>query len=410
MVQRVWLFSKRFFAGSLVGLLCAVPAIAQRSSPGQQFIRFSVKPLCRTKSTIPEVLQIARVCAYGGTVTSSGEQFTQGSLGNKVLTPIVDIKTEARSASELYFNDRVVVRTLAGSLTFKEGLRLERLRHRPDLKIITRRQSVGVVVATKSLLLPGAYDVQVKRFAQEQTVFNETIFGLTEGTILAMIPPDAVLTEIQTSQSKIEVGAALSVPSNRVGLNDEILEKRPIQVASLPPLLPSLAQAQSQLLASTRSSAVIVRHNPAQNTTQVFALTEGVRVSGSQGGGTVELRGGETVAVANGVVGPIQTFNLARFYQTTGLANGLGPGQEDAIALEPVEIQKTIRLILGETLAAVEDQRGIFGRGSGTPIDQPRPPVVSPPSEAPVLEGAPPTYPNYNVPSTTITPPNRYGN
>ena len=30
MVQRVWLFSKRFFVGSLVGLLCAVPAIAQR--------------------------------------------------------------------------------------------------------------------------------------------------------------------------------------------------------------------------------------------------------------------------------------------------------------------------------------------------------------------------------------------
>jgi len=323
--------------------------------------------LCRTRLGTPEEFNMARVCGLGGTVSmSSGERLTQSSLGKKVLYPPAQIKTQARSASELYFNDQVVVRTLEGTFFFKKKLRKVKLRGIPHLEITTKRQSVSVVAAAKSLFLPGAYDAQVKRFAQAQTVFNETIFELTEGTILAMIPPDAVLTEVQTPQSKIEVGAALSVAPNRVGLRDEILENRPIQVAALPPLLPSVAQAQNQLLASTRGSAVIVRHNPAQNTTQVFALTEGVRVSGSQGGGAVELRGGETVAVANGVVGPIQTFNLAKFYQTTGLANGLGPGQEDAIALEPVEIQRTIRLVRGETLAAVEDQETRLREGSGT--------------------------------------------
>jgi hypothetical protein len=218
------------------------------------------------------------------------------------------------------------------------------------------------------LFLPRAYDAQGKRFAQAQTVFNETVFELTEGTILTMLPPDVALTEIQTPQSRIEVGAALSVPSNRVSLRGERLEKRPMQVATSPPLLSSLplSQAQNQLLASTRSSAVAVRHNSAQNTTQVFALTEGIRVAGSQSGRAVELRGGETVAVANGAVGPIQIFNLARFYQTTGLANGLGRGQEDAIALEPVEVQRTIRLVRRETLAAIEDQETRLREGFGT--------------------------------------------
>jgi hypothetical protein len=367
-IQRIWLFSKRFLVGSLIGLLCAVPAIAQRS-PGQKFISAYATPLCRTKAGIPEVLDMARVCAFGGTVgLSSGERLTQSSLGKKVLTPPVQIETQARSASELYFNDRVVARTLRGRFTFKKGLRRVQLRGRPDLEIATRWQSVGVVAAAKSLFLPGADDAQVKRFAQAQTVFNETVFELTEGTILAMIPLDVVLTEIQTPQSRIEVGAALSVPSNRVGLQGEILEKRPIQVATLPPLLASLplSQAQNQLLASTRSSAVAVRHNSAQNTTQVFALTEGIRVTGAQGGRAVELRGGETVAVANGVVGSIQIFNLARFYQTTGLANGLGSGQEAAIALEPIEIQRTIRLVRRETLAAIEDQETRLREGSGT--------------------------------------------
>ena len=365
MVQRVWLFSKRFFAGSLVGLLCAVPAIA-RKSPGQGHITDRANPLCKTRSGTPEEFNTVKVCAFGGTVRVSSRSITRSSLGIP-LTPTVNIETGAQSASELYFNDRVVARTSStGNFTFKKGLSKVKLRGIPHLEVTTQWQNVGVVVAAKSLLLPGVYDAQVKRFAQAQTVFNETIFELTEGTILAMIPPDAVLTEVQTPQSKIKVGAALSATPNRVGLRDEILEKRPIQVAALPPLLPSLAQAQNQLLASTRSSAVIVRHNPAQNTTQVFALTEGVRVTGSQGGRAVELRGGETVAVANGVVGPIQTFNLARFYQTTGLANGLGPGQEDAIALEPVEIQRTIRLVRGETLGAVEDQETRLREGSGT--------------------------------------------
>ncbi|MCY7277782.1 MAG: hypothetical protein LH702_29600 [Phormidesmis sp. CAN_BIN44] len=379
MVQRVWLFGKRFLVGSLIALLCTVPAIAQRS-PGQRFISdYATSPKCQIKSGTPEKLHMARVCGLGGTVgLSSSDLFKKSSLGTRVLTPPVQIETQARSASELYFNDRVVARTSKGRFTFRKGLKKVELKGL-KLEVTTKWQSVGVVAAAKSLFLPGAYDAQVKRFAQAETVFDETIFELAEGTILAMIPPDVVLTEIQTPQSRIEVGAALSVPSNRVASQNEILEKRPVQVATLSPLLPFLSQAQNQLLpSSTRSSVVIVRHDSTQNTTQVFALTEGVRVSGSQGGRAVELRGGETVAVANGVVGSIQTFNLARFYQTTGLANGLGPGQEDAIALEPVEIQRTIRLVRGETLAAVEDQRGFFQRGSGTPLDQPRSPVASP--------------------------------
>jgi hypothetical protein len=298
---------------------------------------------------------MARVCAFGGTVgLSSGERLTQTSLGTKILTPPVQIETQAKSASELYFNDRVVARTLRGKFTFKKGLRRVQLRGRPDLEVVSNWQDNITVAATKLFFPLGQYGEGRDRLAQEQFVFDETVFELTEGTLLAMMPPDVVLTEIQTPQSRIGVGAALSSASNRVGLQREMPEKRQ-QIAMLPPSLP-LSQAQIQLLSTTRSSAVIVRHNSAQNTTQVFALTDGIRVSGTQGGNAVELRGGETVSVASGVVEPIQIFNLARFYQTTGLANGLGPGQEAAIDLEPIEVQRTIRLVRRETLSAVEDQ------------------------------------------------------
>ncbi len=193
---------------------------------------------------------------------------------------------------------------------------------------------------------------------------------LQEGIVLTMNPPDTLLTEIRTPQSKIEVGAALSVSSAQPGGSVKTQTKNSKSI---------LSQNQNLLVAPTRSSAVIVNHNSATNRTDVFSLTNsGIRVSGLQGGNSVVLQGGETVSVTNGVLGAVQPFNLLRFYQTSQIARGLGPGQDDYISREPIEVQKTIRKVRVETLSALEDQRRPNTGGVETSPGPTVPPVPVP--------------------------------
>jgi hypothetical protein len=365
MAQQVTLLGKRLFAGSLIGLLWAVPVLAQRSL-NQQFVSLRATSSCVRQPGTPQVLKWARVCKFWGTVNlSPGGQIT-GNLIGTPLYPRVKFETKRHSATELYFNDRIVARTLEGNVTFTNGLRklprgFVRVDNSQSIKVAhTATETVFPLsksYALKANLLP------VKTLAQAQSseLIEETIFELTEGTILSMNPSNSLLTEIRTQEGKVkvEVGAALSVPS--------------VQARS------EVETPTRQLLkAPTQSSVVIVQYDSAKSTTRVLSLTDSsIRVSGTRGNPVV-LQGGETVSVTDGVVGRTQVFDLQKFYKTTGLAKGLGPDQEEAIAQEPVEIQETIREIRVETLSALEKQRARLGGRSDTPLDQPLPPINNP--------------------------------
>ncbi len=107
-------------------------------------------------------------------------------------------------------------------------------------------------------------------------------------------------------------------------------------------------------------TALFVQHEPNDNRTRVGVLTNssagGVQVANAQGEGTVELRGGELVTVTDGIVGPVQTFDLRRFYETSQLTAGLGPGCQNQSPQEPAAAQVTLAAVCPETLAALRQQ------------------------------------------------------
>ncbi len=114
--------------------------------------------------------------------------------------------------------------------------------------------------------------------------------------------------------------------------------------------------------AYARSTAFFVRHSPETRTTQVGVLTNStdgggsVEVTGREGDRTVELRAGQVATIQDGVIAAIDFFDLQRFYDTSDLAAGLGPGQDDLIEREPPDVQEVLREVREETLAALDDQ------------------------------------------------------
>ncbi|QLE58395.1 FecR domain-containing protein [Nostoc sp. TCL26-01] len=160
---------------------------------------------------------------------------------------------------------------------------------------------------------------------------NETIFKLDNGTALILSPPGSVGTAVETPQTQVTILASTSAPSDKL--------YPPAQLAS----------------------AVMVIHNQERNTTQVFALTDGdIKITDQQGKKAVALRGGQTVAVKNGIVGNPQEFDLPAFYQNITLAAGLGPGQEKIIAQESPPVQETLKFVRVRTLAALKNQAQRF--------------------------------------------------
>ncbi|MDJ0705689.1 MAG: hypothetical protein QNJ46_20680 [Leptolyngbyaceae cyanobacterium MO_188.B28] len=218
------------------------------------------------------------------------------------------------------------------------------------------------------------------------SIQSEAIFQLRSGVALILNPSDSLGSRIETPESRIEllntlVSQQLHPPSTPLtllpppiqtpvaqGLIPLTLERN----ATLPKHLtfqqasikvePTLVQQPSQsapLSAPDRISAVVVTHDLAAKTTQVFNLTDfEIRVSNADGSQSKILRAGQTVSVKEGEVGPIQTFDLDSFYQSSEIAAGLGPGQEDQVLQESPEVQAILNAIRVKTVTAVEIQRG----------------------------------------------------
>ncbi len=155
----------------------------------------------------------------------------------------------------------------------------------------------------------------------------ETIFELRNGTALILTPSDSTGTTIETPENRIDVVASLS-PDQKV----------------LPP--------------NDTNAAVVVAYNSITKTGQVFNLTNlPVKVWNFNSTEFKILKAGETVTITNGIIGPIQTFDLQRFYQTSQLAAGLGPGQEALVSQESANVQLVLNKVRKETLAGLETQR-----------------------------------------------------
>lgn len=225
-------------------------------------------------------------------------------------------------------------------------------------------------------------------------------FQLRNGVALIMAPPQTATTQVETPGGQVTAQASLSAP--------------PGTPTDVPPPADLLAMA------------MVVQVNAETNETRVFALTNSdIRVTDLKGQ-FVFLKGGQTVALLNGVLGPVLDFDLRQFYQTSGLAIGLGPGQEALILQELPAVQKTLTLVRQATLAALTIQerwleglctlngRGSFStlatncittnaddplrrfqdwRDATTPPRPQVPPSIAPPPVTPPIDPQPPVTP-----------------
>jgi hypothetical protein len=221
---------------------------------------------------------------------------------NDVIVPRDAVKTGVSSEAQLFFNDKSLIRV--------------------DQKTIFRFQ-------------PG-----YRRFnLPNRIALGEIIPNVENGRALILSPPGSVVTVVETPGSQIRILAA-----------DCAIDQTPINTQNNPICKPA-----------PKATAVMVAHHQESNTTQVFALTDGdINISDLQDKKTVALKGGQTVAIRNGIVGNPQEFDLPAFYKTISLASGLGPGQENLLAQESTLVQETLKAIRLETLAALKNQAQRF--------------------------------------------------
>jgi FecR protein len=289
-----WLRYEWLIVGSLLGLMGA-PAWAY--------------PLLRP---VPPPLQVAqqdsltRAEVYrlenSVQLLPQGQSAYDASLGD-VLVPLDAVKTGAGAIAELLFNEGSIARVDASTtFRFRQGLRRFELPNR-----IAR---------------------------------NETIFVLEDGIALIIVPPNGTGTTIETPEGKVNILAT------------------PVAAAHSGAIATKALVAQAQLLSPPQqSSAVMVSHDAATHTTQVFALTDGdITVTNAEGKKSTPLVGGQTVPIANGQVGTVQEFNLEGFYRSVPLAAGLGRGQESVVALQSLPVQATLNQARVETIAAIRRQ------------------------------------------------------
>ncbi|MUG91221.1 hypothetical protein F7734_01380 [Scytonema sp. UIC 10036] len=208
--------------------------------------------------------------------------------------------------------------------------------------------------------VPGLRRFQVPN----RIALNEMIFKLENGTALILSPPGSVGTEVATPQSQISILAArpattlsstsnFSVPAQIVSL----AANKSIKLSQNNNSVTPPSTSSNLFLPAQKGSAVMVVHNATDNTTQVFALTDGdIKISDRQQKKTVSLLGGQTVAVKNGLVGNVQEFDLQGFYQIIALTDGLGAGEENLVAQESPPVQQTLKAVRIETLAALKNQ------------------------------------------------------
>jgi hypothetical protein len=308
------------------------------------------------------------------------------------LRPLDAVQTKARSRVDLLFNEGSVLQVGANSgFRFKPGLRRMQLKN-------------GQTVA-------------------------ETLFELQNGTVVAITPPGSA-------------GTTVEIPGNG-------------KVESLVAVLPPSADAPPGELRNAKltSGVFTVTHDKINNITTVANLGIGeVKVFNETGTQFQIIKGGETVDIKNGVLGEVKTFDLGRFYTTTKLGAGLGPGQENLLINESPTVQEIFKVVRKDTIAAWQAQQKwieglctLNGRGVAStlssncintnsddplrtfedrrdvgvpPRQQPpvQPPVIEPPVQPPVIEPPvqppiiePPVQPPTGVPLNDQTPDNQPG-
>lgn len=386
-MQQVWNWSLGSLIASLVGLV-GFAAVAQ---PMTQPKTLEVDPVSQPKSasernaspqpvaqTLLTPRPITQLVAQQNEVLTRAEvyklrnqvelvPFNQTARTAKlsdILVPQDALRTSTDAIAELLFNEGSIARVDASTVfRFREGLRRFQLPNRisQQPQPITADQLAQLEQISPEYLAAAVKLVQRQPVAQTSTdlvqadivqadlvqavVQKETIFVLESGTALLMSPPNSVSTRVETSESQISIIA----PKTTTG-----------QIASL-------NEAASFLLPPDRSSAVMVVHDPQANRTRVFALTDGdIRVFNRSGTSSIALIGGQTVAVTNGQLGPVETFDLEAFYRTVPLAAGLGPNQAALVLEEPAPVQVTLNAIRVETLAALRRQVREISTFTGT--------------------------------------------
>ncbi len=70
-------------------------------------------------------------------------------------------------------------------------------------------------------------------------------------------------------------------------------------------------------------------------------------------GNVLFIKAGETVSVLNGTLGQVNIFDLRSLYNTSGLAAGLGVGQENLLLNEALPIQRSLKAVRVATLKAL---------------------------------------------------------
>ena len=182
-------------------------------------------------------------------------------------------------------------------------------------------------------------------------------FQLRNGTALIMSLPGRVGTKVETPGGQIlaqalPAPASSSTPTSPTPTSPTPASPTPTSPSpSSPPPFPSPLPPPEP-----RSLAMIVQFDAATNKAQVFALTNSSITVFDLKGRQIALQGGQTVAIVNGILGPVQTFDLKTFYQSSNLAIGLGPGQDSVLLQESPPVQQTLKSVRVETLAALEAQ------------------------------------------------------
>ncbi len=150
-------------------------------------------------------------------------------------------------------------------------------------------------------------------------------FQLRNGTALIMSPPTTASTRIET----LEGQAVAEIP------------------ASSPP-----GSAPANVL----SLAMVVQVDGVNKKSDFYNLTSTpIKITDAQGK-FLFINGGQTVSVLKGTLGEVKTFDLRTFYKTSGLALGLGPGQDPIVLQEAPPVQQTLRAVRTATLATLELQ------------------------------------------------------
>jgi hypothetical protein len=153
-------------------------------------------------------------------------------------------------------------------------------------------------------------------------------FQLRNGTALIMSLPGQVATKIETPGGEVLAQA-------------------------LPPVDPGASPTAPP---AAIAMALAIHYDAATNTGQYFVLTNGYVTLTDLQGTQITLLAGQTVQILNGVMGPVQTFDLKAFYGSSQLAVGLGPGQERFVLQEIPPVQDSLTIIRRATLAALAAQ------------------------------------------------------